>query len=239
MKNKLTQFSILAVGLTLSSAHAATILQVDTFGMNQDNDGNAVPNQSNARNTAQMLFGTSSSNSNQWTGLMIFDLSSLAGSTITQFDFDFTIYNQADGAMTGTIDVAFAGLFSSNTVNAANAAAWVSATPEATQSIANPMPPTISGQYYDLSASMNVSGTDFSVLGTDNYAVFTFNTGINTINGDHWVVTDTATSNAAWQGNSDGSQDATLCVVAMPVPEPSSTALLGLGGLALLARRKR
>jgi hypothetical protein len=77
-------------------------------------------------------------------------------------------------------------------------------------------------------------------------------TGLNT-QGDNWVGFSTNTYNAATFVNSDtivvdlavikaqggDTNGASFTLTTVAVPEPSSTALLGLGGLSLILRRKR
>ena len=73
-----------------------------------------------------------------------------------------------------------------------------------------------------------------------SFTIATASSGITGFDADNFTLDSSGFSNAPswdWQIIQDGAND--LVLQAYAVPEPSSTALLGLGGLALMLRRKR
>jgi len=73
-----------------------------------------------------------------------------------------------------------------------------------------------------------------------SFIIATASSGITGFDADNFTLDSSGFSNAPswdWQIIQDGAND--LVLQAYAVPEPSSTALLGLGGLALMLRRKR
>lgn len=84
--------------------------------------------------------------------------------------------------------------------------------------------------------SATIGGVTYTNVSTSGTIVDTTLTGTNPYKDSEFAVTIDSTGGNNWRLHST---DAQFTVTAAAVPEPSSTALLGLGGLALILRRRK
>jgi len=172
------------------------------------------------QNTNVVRVGENASGGTFFTGWYVFDISADAGMTTGTLDFELADF--VGGAANNDLVVDFVGTFAAanSTVSFANSGVWNAGT----------VTPVFSGAGAAGPVSFPVSG----IAGPNDFAVFR--------------ITDPTPNNAQWDlsdispGGAPGGGTFTIPTTVPTltlVPEPSSVALLGLGGLALVARRKR
>lgn len=228
MKNKINN-TVLIGGITLvsaSSAPAAVIvftsadaagatLSLGTLGtVTEPGDGDVITSQSYTVN-GLTLDGDAIDDSVTITfSLMAFDNAGSADLNwdLIEYDIDNATFNAVgDGVTFGNITMS-AGTTSDGSTLVLNSAVFTELT-------------------YRRWHTANADTT--SVVGSStNIAMNT--AGVVALNDT--TFTTTHVSGGSWQVND---YDLAIDVVAVPVPEPSSTALLGLGGIALILRRRK
>ena len=213
---KHTLITILAT-LTLSqAATVTTVLTSETTGLNYSAspvEGFNIANES-------LITGIVNSG-NQIGTLFWFDTTTLSSETIDTALLNITINSGTDGVNALTID--YLGAYSSFTNADSLADAETLSAATATASVYNA----------DAYANITASGT--------NTFPFDFDINVGSLANDGNYLLFRATSTGAEANGDLYMFDSTLTVTqdVVVVPEPSSLALLGLGGLALITRRKR
>lgn len=235
MKNSIKN-TLLIGGITIASAlssQAALVYTTDFTGEGYTQNNGAIVFDNGTTTAVEEWFGSNNgmgiaggdlsfnnSTANRWRGTGIWlDASSWAAGTVT---VELDVANYVAGADTTLLFQAFAatGVDASNTVTldlhgSVSAGGASAATGTAAISL--------------LGAQQNITAD-----GTDVAFTFTYN-GTDDFVGLVFAQSNTAT------GTAFGSADLDNLTVNTtdPIPEPSSTALLGLGGLALILRRRK
>ncbi|MCP5536457.1 MAG: DNRLRE domain-containing protein [Akkermansiaceae bacterium] len=244
MKN--TTIAIASLLCVTGSLHAATI------SLDATADTSLVPESpdNNYGSRTEVLIGNAGGNVRA--GLLRFDTTALAGATINSMTLRFVIFRTST---TGTWNVNMLREGNSGwvegTVNGAvqnGSATWNhKANPGTTWLGGSSGANAAADRYGSMGSFTLTSGTDVidDVIDT---TLTVGGTGFSDLTAlvDHW---NTGSNNAGFQiyggtgqwgfDSKEGSGAAQLIIDYTPVPEPSSAALLGLGGLALILRRRK
>ncbi|MCP5537936.1 MAG: PEP-CTERM sorting domain-containing protein [Akkermansiaceae bacterium] len=198
-----------ALAALVATSNAA-VLSVNTDGTYFDNSGDNV-------NATVVRAGWNSSTTIEFVGLMTFDLSSYSVAQLqaSTFSLGFNLGAQDNNPVLNNLTIEYIGTVADATLDGtatglANGAAWAGAATVTT--VYSGAESTGPNKSYNANA---IASDSF----TNQYAVFRFT---KSKQANQWDIPDGT---------------ATLTVTA--VPEPATTALLGLGGLALVLRRRR
>ncbi|WP_435892508.1 DNRLRE domain-containing protein [Oceaniferula spumae] len=245
----------------LTTMACATVLasssQAANIALSATADTTLIQNFANGNygGRTEVLIGPTGS-SQQRAGLVLFDTSSLAGATINSMTLRFVLFRTA---ATGTWEVNMLREGNAGWVEGTEVGGTVEAGTATWNHRANPGTSWLGGNsgarlgtdiYGSMGSFTLTSGTDLvdDVIDTPLTVGGTGFTDLTALV-DHW---NTGSNNAGFQiygggaGNTqwgfdskEGTGAAQLIIDYTPVPEPSSIALLGLGGLALLLRRRK